>query len=107
MDTAVNMQGNVTCSDDGTWSYTWQWDYAGDQALGDVHEEFVLTNPSGGIIDAKTEQAHGAEQGQTYIGGGWGNNKVPAGDVTWSLRVIQGGGYLGMTGGSFFAATSP
>ena len=103
MDTAVNMQGDVQVQDDGTWAYTWQWFYAGEERFSDVHEEFVLTDASGSLMDYKKEESHGTEPGQTYIGGGWGNQTLRGGTVNWSLRVIQGDGYLGTTGGSFTA----
>ena len=107
MDTAANMQGDVSVQDDGTWSYTWSWTYVGAEILSEVHEEFLITDPGGLIIDFKKEETHIAEPGQTYIGGGFGNRQIPAGEVRWSLHVINGGGFLGITGGSFFAATAP
>lgn len=105
MDTAVNMEGTVTCQDDGSWSYTWMWTYAGDESLSGVKEEFLIKNDSGNV-DYVNEASHSADAGQTYIGGGNGNNRIPAGQTYWSLRVISGDGYLGIKDGNFFAATT-
>lgn len=107
METAINMQGDVQVQDDGTWAYTWGWTYGGTDYLSEVKEEFMLTDNNGTIIDYKDEAPHDTQPGQTYIGGGSGNRQIPPGNVNWSLRVIQGDGYLGITGGSFFAATAP
>jgi hypothetical protein len=101
MDTAINMQGNVQVADDYTWSYTWQWFYTGGDSAGEVHEELLISDTSGSIIDNKVEASHSAEPAQTYIGGGWGNRALPGGTLNWSFRVIGGDGYLGTTGGSF------
>ena len=38
MDTVVNMEGNVICQDDGTWTYLWSWTYVGSEILNDVQE---------------------------------------------------------------------
>jgi hypothetical protein len=103
MDLAANMEGNLQVSDDNTWSYTWSYAYTGGDSLADAHEEFILTNESGTMLDFKAEAAHSLDPGQTYIGGGWGNQKIPGGTVNWSLRVIQGGEYVGFTGGSILA----
>ena len=73
----------------------------GNDPLGDVHEEMVITNSAGAPVDYKAEPSHSAESGQTYIGGGWGSTRLPGGTANWSLRVIGGDGYLGATGGSF------
>jgi hypothetical protein len=106
MASAVSMEGNVTCQDDGSWSYTWMWTCAGDASVSDVHEEFLIKNDSG-MVDNVTESSHSADPGQTYIGGGNGNNRIPQGMTYWSLRVIGDGGYLGMQDGSFTAMTAP
>ncbi len=97
MDSAPKMNGTILAQADGTWSYTWSWRYSGSERLDDVHEEFVLTNASGMVIDYKVEPSHSAEPGQTYSGGGSGK-QVPPGQVYWSLRILQGGKFLGMTG---------
>ena len=106
MDTAANMEGNISVQDDGTWSYTWSWVYDGAAPVGELHEEIVLTDPQGLLIDAKQEAPHEALPGQNYLGGGVGSRQLPPGQVRWSLRVIRADGILGETGGSFFAATS-
>jgi hypothetical protein len=100
MDTAQNMEGNISVQDDYTWSYTWQWIYTGSDPVADVHEEIVLDS-GGSVVDFKAEPSHSAEAGMTYIGGGSGNKALPGGTISWSLRVISGDGYLGTTGGSF------
>ena len=107
MDTAVNMQGDISVQDDGTWSYTWSWVYAGGAPVSELHEEIVLTDPQGLLVAAKQEPAHEAVPGQTYLGGGSGDRPIRPGEILWSVRVIQRDAILGMTGGRFFAATSP
>ena len=106
MAAAVSMEGNVTVSDDGSWSYTWMWTCAGDDSVAAVHEEFLIKNDSG-MVDSVTESTHSADPGQTYLGGGNGNNHIPPGQTYWSLRVLGGDGYLGEANGNFFAATAP
>jgi hypothetical protein len=39
MDTAVNMEGNVSIQADGTWNFTWGRTYVGNKYLSDVHNE--------------------------------------------------------------------
>lgn len=106
MDTAVNIEGNINVSDDGSWSYSWAWTYSGDGSLSDAHEEFLITDQSGLIIDSVREASHSVDPGQTYLGGGSGNRQLPSGDLRWKLHVIQGGGFLGVTGANFFSASS-
>jgi hypothetical protein len=105
VDTATSVTGDVTVNDDGTWSYTWSWIYIGAQILSDVHEEFLISRANGSLVDAKREGDHLAEPGQNYVGGGFGNNRIPPGETRWALNVIQGGRVLGTAGGTFFAAT--
>ena len=62
MDTATGMEGNVTCQDDGSWSYTWQWAYSGTDSVSGVKEEFIIKNDAG-IVDHVDEAAHSADPG--------------------------------------------
>lgn len=107
MDTAVDLTGDVDCMDDGTWSYTWSWRYAGDTFLADVNEEFFVVNSNGIVIDFKQEPHHTATPDETQIGGGLGHIPLPPGNYIWKLHVLSGGGIIGLASGEFFAATNP
>ncbi len=67
----------------------------------------MLTNIQGLSIDDKSQEAHAVDPGMNFIGGGAGNRKIPPGATNWSLRIINGDGYRGRTGGSFYALTAP
>lgn len=104
MDTAVNLQCDISVSDDGTWSYMWGWTYAGSEGLSEVHEELLLSDESGNLYDGAKEVTHSAEPGQTYLAGTtYVDRRLRPGTVNWSFRVLSNDGYLGMTGGSFTA----
>jgi hypothetical protein len=105
---ATHMEGDVQMQDDGTWSYTWAWTYSGTKIIEtpDVHEEFTLADDKGLLLDYVKEAAHGVTPGKTYLGGGSGKQKIRPGNVVWKLSVPYKDGYIGLTGGHFFAATA-
>lgn len=107
MDKATNIEGTVSVNGDGSWSYTWGWTYLGPNDIDGVHEEIAISRPNGSVIDFKREEPHLAAPGQSYIGGGFGNQTVPPGQMRWTLTVLCGGTVLGMAGGHFFAETAP
>ena len=104
MDTAINIKADITVSEDGSWSYTWSWSYAGDSIRAAVYEELLIETSQGLLLGGQKEAQHTAEPGQTYLGGGNGQGKPNPGDNVWSLKVFTDTGeMLGLGGGSFFA----
>jgi hypothetical protein len=99
---ALDVHGEVNLESDGSWSYSWSWTYGGTTLItsSDVHEEFLVMDDSGQILEVIKEAGHGVHPGKTYLGSGNGKRKIRADKIRWKLMIPYKDGYVGVRTGS-------